>query len=637
MIKRLFLAAFLCAMTLATAGARERITRFVSDVDVQRNGDLLVTETIQVNAEGYTIRHGILRDFPTTYRGKDGSRVEVGFDVLAVQRDGAPENYATERMSNGVRVRIGSADRTLDGGLHEFVIKYRTTRQIGFFKNFDELYWNATGTGWTFPIDMAEARITLPERAAFTQTALYTGPDGARGKDAEIVEQQPGRIVFRTTKGLPYRNGLTVAAAWPKGIVAQPTQMQRLNSLMQDHPGLQSAAFGGPLVIAFYLLAWLLVGRDPRRGTVIPLFAPPEGMSPAAVRFVETMTFDNRCFAAAIVDLGVNGHIKLTSSGGDGEIKHTKSDKPLDAAEQAVEHGLFKKQESVRLDQSDHDAINDAKMELWRALSKAYAGKLFKENRLWSFAGFFASAAVVALIGHAFVANYGNGGPGMAAGMAVPLIPIMIGAVVVRNGLRLGGIGGLLRILGGLVLAGLFIALGVFLMWAKADSMQAIMPAFAAFALAPVAALGFHWLEAPSKPGRQIMDQIEGFKLYLGVAEKDRLNFDNPPKETPELFERFLPYAIALDVQNAWAKRFAGVLAAAAASGAAVTPWYEDRRWRDDPVAFVDRLGDDLSSTIASASTAPGSSGGDSDDSDSGSSGGGSSGGGGGGGGGSGW
>ena len=111
MIKRLFLAAFLCAMTLATAGARERITRFVSDVDVQRNGDLLVTETIQVNAEGYTIRHGILRDFPTTYRGKDGSRVEVGFDVLAVQRDGAPENYATERMSNGVRVRIGSGVR----------------------------------------------------------------------------------------------------------------------------------------------------------------------------------------------------------------------------------------------------------------------------------------------------------------------------------------------------------------------------------------------------------------------------------------------------------------------------------------------------------------------------------------------
>lgn len=637
MLKRLIFAGLLCAMTLAGAGARERITRFVSDVDVQRNGDLLVTETIAVAAEGDAIRHGILRDFPTTYRAKDGSRVQVGFDVLAIERDGAPENYATERLGNGIRIRIGRADRTLNVGRHEFVIKYRTTRQIGFFKGFDELYWNATGTGWTFPIELAEARITLPERVAFTQTALYTGPDGARGKDTEIVEQQPGRIVFRTTKGLPYRNGLTVAAAWPKGVVAPPTQMQKLQSLFADRPGAQAAIFGGALVVLFYFTAWLLVGRDPRRGTIIPLFAPPQGMSAAAVRYVDTMTYDNRCFAAAVVGLGVNGHIKLTSTGDDGEIKQIKSDKPVDDSERAVEECLFKQHPSVRLDQSDSDAINDAKLALWRALSKAYGGKLFKDNRLWSFIGFFASAAVVALIGHAFVANYCSGGPGMTAGMVVPLIPIMIGTVVVRSGWRRGGGGGLLRMAGGLLLAGLFAAFGVFLAWAKAPNLGALMPAFAAFALAPLAALGFHWLQAPSKIGRQVMDQIEGFKLYLGVAEKDRLNFVNPPKETPELFERFLPYAIALDVQNAWAKRFAGVLAAAAASGAAVATWCGDRRWRDDPVGFAERLGDDFSNTIAAASTPPGSSGGGSDDSDSGSSGGGSSGGGGGGGGGSGW
>ncbi len=59
------------------------------------------------------------------------------------------------------------------------------------------------------------------------------------------------------------------------------------------------------------------------------------------------------------------------------------------------------------------------------------------------------------------------------------------------------------------------------------------------------------------------MDQIEGFREYLGVAEEDRLNALNPPEKTPELFERFLPYAVALDCQNAWAAKFAGVLAAA--------------------------------------------------------------------------
>ena len=69
------------------------------------------------------------------------------------------------------------------------------------------------------------------------------------------------------------------------------------------------------------------------------------------------------------------------------------------------------------------------------------------------------------------------------------------------------------------------------------------------------------------------MDQIDGFKQYLSVAEEDRLEYLNPPKKTPELFEKFLPYAIALDVENSWAKKFTGVLAAAGV-GAAVASWY---------------------------------------------------------------
>jgi uncharacterized membrane protein YgcG len=636
MFKRIVLAAFLCAAALPPAGAAERIVRFISDVNVQHNGDLIVTETIVVRAEGRTIRRGILRDFPTTYTRKDGSHVVVGFDIETVMRDGNAEHYVTERMNNGVRVRIGNADRIINYGLHEYVIKYRTTRQIGFFDNFDELYWNATGTGWTFPIDFAEARITLPERAAFTQTALYTGPQGAQGKDAQIVEQQPGRIVFRTTKGLGARNGLTVAAAWPKGIVAQPTPAQNLHSLLQDNPGALHAGLGGGFVVLFYLLAWLVVGRDPRRGLIIPLFAPPEGMSAAAVRYVENMNFDNRVFTAAIVGLGVNGHLKLTSTGDKGEIRHLKGGKPIDDAEQAVESELFKGKSSVRLDQSDHEAINNAKFRLWRTLAKTYKGKMFDSNLLWSFFGFFATAAVTAAIGYVFLQNYGPRGAQMVAGMLIPLLPIMIGAAQVRTGWRSSGAGGMARIVIGLAIAGAAAAIGIALLANAAGLGPAILPGVAPYALAPFAVLGFSWLQAPSKLGRQVMDQIEGFKLYLSVAEEDRLNALNPPEKTPELFERFLPYAIALDAQNAWAKRFAGVLAAAAAAGTAVATWYDgDRSSANDPVAFADHLGEDLSRTIASASSSPASSGGGG--SDSGSSGGGSSGGGGGGGGGSGW
>jgi hypothetical protein len=263
MMRRMPLALALAVVATGPAQAVERILRFVSDVAVERNGDLAVAETIRVEAEGSQIRHGIFRDFPTTYARPDGSRVVVGFDVQSVTRDGADESWTTERLSNGVRVRIGRAEVNLPTGQREYIIRYRTTRQIGFFADYDELYWNATGTGWPFAIDSAETRITLPEAAPFWQSAFYTGPQGARGQNAAIVEQQPGRIVFRTTRALPPGNGLTVAAAWGKGIVAPPTASQQTGWWLQDNlPGAVAGA-GLMAVLGFYAFTWLRFGRDP--------------------------------------------------------------------------------------------------------------------------------------------------------------------------------------------------------------------------------------------------------------------------------------------------------------------------------------------------------------------------------------
>jgi uncharacterized membrane protein len=187
------------------------------------------------------------------------------------------------------------------------------------------------------------------------------------------------------------------------------------------------------------------------------------------------------------------------------------------------------------------------------------------------------------------------------------------------------------------LLIGVAALVGLALMGATDHGWIDAIPGVAAYAAAAIAGVAFPWLQAPSVEGRRIMDQIEGFREYLGVAEEGRLNALSPPDKTPELFERFLPYAVALDVENAWATRFAAVLAAAGtAATAAATSWYVGNNdWSRDPVGFADHLGSDLNHTIAAASTAPGSSGGGSDSG--GSSGGGSSGGGGGGGGGSGW
>jgi len=129
MMARIAVALVVLFSMLAPAGAVERILDFVSDATVERNGDLTVNETIAVQAEGNVIRRGIFRDFPTTYhRRRDGSQVVVGFQVLSVTRDGNTEDYALESLDNGVRVRIGSANRILTNGRHDYVIRYVTTR-----------------------------------------------------------------------------------------------------------------------------------------------------------------------------------------------------------------------------------------------------------------------------------------------------------------------------------------------------------------------------------------------------------------------------------------------------------------------------------------------------------------------------
>ena len=631
-MRALLSALFVLVAASGPAAAVERILSFISDVVVERNGDLAVTETIRVQAEGANIRRGILRDFPTSYTRPDGTRVVVDFKVESVMRDGVPESWSTEGMDNGVRVRIGSADRTLSFGPHEYVIKYRTTRQIGFFPDYDELYWNATGNGWTFAIDQAEARITLPANVPFKQTAVYTGPQGARGKDAAIVQQQPGRIVFRTTRALPPRNGLSVAAAWEKGIIAPPTSAQQAGYWLADNLALVISGVGLALILVYYAFAWLTVGRDPPGGTIIPLFGPPAGMSPAATRYVDRMSFDDRCFAVSIINLGVNGRLKLHSIGRTSSVEQLPGGRAVADEERAMEDKLFAKGGAIELVQANHEMLGKAKRALNDVLKSTYVGTLFRNNFGWSVIGLVLVLALwLAVLVAAASINRKDAFGGMLFGTLFSMPVIMIGAAMAFAGWQrtLGGGGWLI---GGLVVIGLAAAGGLFAVWFNGGRNADFAQAIALYIAAAVAGLGFYWLKSPTPAGRKAMDDIEGFRQYLGVAEEDRLNALNPPDKTPELFERFLPYAIALDVENAWAKRFAGVLAAAGA--AAATTWYAGSdNWSNDPVGFANHLSSDLNQTISSASTAPGSS----DSGGGGSSGGGSSGGGGGGGGGGGW
>lgn len=626
--------AVLGLLTGAPAAAQsERILDFQSVIAVHTDAALTVTEHITVQATGREIKRGIIREFPTTYRDRLGNTVAVGFAVTEVLRDGRPESYHTQSVSNGVKIYIGQRDVFLKPGVHTYTIRYRADRELGFFKDFDELYWNVTGNGWTFPIDKAEAIIELPPKAKILRSAAYTGYQGDRGHDVTV---QPGDhdIVFKTTRGLAPKEGLTVAVAWPKGVVYEPSGQEKMGFFLQDNMAMALGLLWLVVLLGYYLWVWYQVGRDPATGTIIPLYAPPSGSSPAGVRYLSRMGYDDKAFAAAVVDLAVKGAVLIQENDDDYTlVRQDAAKQALSGGEEVIVSQLFIRDDSIKLENKNHTRIKAAIDALKKNLKTEFEKIYFVTN-----SGYLTPGVVITLLGAAFVILTARDRMAAVFGalwLTIWTVACYFLAVNAYTRWKVAGGSGfklskLLAALGASLFALPFFA-GEFFGAVVAAQAVSVPATITLAVLAFQNALFYHLLKAPTLAGRKVMDQIEGFKLYLSVAEKDCLNLLNPPEKTPELFEKYLPYALALDVENAWSEQFSEVLAQAGTEAQPYTPlWYSGSSWdRFNASRFSDSLGSSFASAISSSSSAPGSS--------SGSGGGGFSGGGGGGGGGSGW
>jgi uncharacterized membrane protein YgcG len=558
---RLVLAAlFFLSLPLS---ATERILSYDSDITIAVDGDMTVRETISVVAEGKQIRRGIYREFPTTYTDRFGNKVEVRFKMLELTRDGQPESWHKKRRSNGVRIYAGRSDTILKPGNYTYTFTYSTNRQIGFFEDHDELYWNATGNGWDFGIERASATVRLPGSVNSADITLsgYTGSQGDTGRNfVSAVAESSGTI--QTSQALPPRSGLTLVMGWPKGVVTQPSRLQQLFYLLGDNFGLLLSvlAFAGSALYLF--LMWSRHGRDPGKGVIFPHYEPPEGYSPAAVRYVNEMGYDDETFTAAVINLAVKGHLSITCDDDDYTLQRLSCSAPLAPGESAVLNKLFQGGTVLMLEKSNHSQISAARSAHKQALGRDYLTKYFKTNAILMLPSIVVSGFLLLV-----VVSTGNFVPGV--------LVFYVGVVLLHI----------------------------------------------AFA---------YLLKAPSGRGRRLMDKLEGFKVYLEVAEKDDLALRHPPDLTPELFERYLPFAIALGVEQMWAEQFSQAFARMeAGSEQAYRPnWYHGNFSSTRMSSFASNVSSSFSSAISSAATPPGSSSGSS---------GGSSGGGGGGGGGGGW
>ena len=549
--------------------ADERILLFHSDIVVLRDGWIEVTETIRVRAEGDRIRRGIYRDLPTEYFDKLGNRYEVDLQPLALLRNDRSEPFHTRSDRNGVRTYFGQSDRFLEPGVHTYSFRYRASRMLGFFETHDELYWNVTGNDWAFPIDEATASVSFgfDVAPADLEVTAYTGPWGSKAQDYRASIDADAVARFRATQPLPPVNGLTVVVMWPKGHVTEPSRLQRIGWLLSDNANLLVMVAGYAILLGYYIPAWRRHGKDPEEGILVTRYEPPDGFSPASLRYIRQMYYDNKVMTAAILNLAVKGYLRINDLGS----KHTLFDlqpgddaPPLAAGEKELYEALFEDGRRVVLEQDNHALLAAARTAHRQSLVEDYKKNYFQTNALLNVPAILIAAASV--------------GVALLVGGA-PSVPVLVAAAV-------------------MVLSVVFFAIA---------------------------------MKRPTIRGRKVLDAMLGFRDYLEIAEKDEMNLRNPPEKTPQLFETYLPFALALGVEQDWAEKFSSVLdAIRGRDGRGYQPdWYSGDWDSSNLRTNIGSVTGGLGSAISSSVTPPGSS--------SGGGGGGFSGGGGGGGGGGGW
>ncbi len=686
MKKTLLLTFFLLTSVSSLFSQQEKIYSYNSDIVINKDASMLVTETIKVRALGIDIKRGIYRDFPTTYEDAYGNKIVVDMDIVGVYRDGQPEDYHTEYQDNGIRIYAGNKDVYLDEGDYTYKIIYKTNRQLGFFGDHDELYWNVTGNGWVFPIENVSATITLPGNVPSGELKYYgyTGRQGSREKDLTSHTSGSGMVTYETTRPLGSYEGLTIVLEFPKGIVTEPEGLQKLGYFAQDNLSEIIGLIGLLFIFLYYITVWNKVGKDPDKDVIIPLFTPPDNLSPSAVRYIRRMGFDNNAFTAAVIDMAVKGYLKIKETDGKYSLIRLKSDtSALSTEEKRIAEKLsfskttagsmqaedalkqlngFKNSNNffarkisgaittaiqnklrtvpreeqspdeeyeLELKNTNHTIFSSAISALKKELKTSYEKTYFITNRKQ-----FIIGAVISFIFLVLSISMGHGEQVFML-VWISIWSLGVGALLInllRTWKRLFS-GGKIRasLIGTAIFSSLFALpfvigeiAGIYFFYSSGSFLSGIIVGIIIF----LNVLFYHLLKAPTLLGRKVLDKIEGFRMYLSTAEKDRLNYLTPVEKTPELFEKYLPFAFALNVEQKWSEQFSDVLAKAALEQNYSPSWYSGTSWNGfDASGFTSSFGSSFSGAISSSSSAPGSSSGS----------GGSSGGGGGGGGGGGW
>mgnify|MGYP003805630473 CR=1 FL=1 len=559
------IAPFLLIISGATAGfsQTEKIFSYDVQIDIHPDRSILVTEYIDVYVNGDLIKRGITRSLPPR-RNLNGHSMRMHYKILKVERDHKPEPYHTESGENGLTLYLGQQDVFLDPGRYLYMIQYEVNDQIGFFEDYDELYWNAIGNDVQFPVEQASCRIYLPRGAQLIQQSAYTGGYGLQQQDYTFSDDGTA-LDFRLTRALNPTESFTVAVGFSKGVVDQPGLLNRIGTLLL-------IILGSVFLLPYYVYTWWKYGQDPPKPASYPQWESPDKLSAASVGYISKERHDSKSFTASIIHLAVKGYLRIEEveeSGFFSKSKHFdlvrihNDDGKMPGEEATILRNLFAGGDRISIRRKYNPIVEDTFL--------SHKGSIDAQHR-------------------AFIREGNN-----LKFLAIPILSTI-----------------------------LIFGLGLVLLISSAYATIANIIALVAFTVISFIVLFIYGylIKKPTPQKLELQSRIDGFKMYLELAEKDRLRLLNPPDMTPDHFEACLPYAFALGVEHSWSEKFKTILEQA----------NYHPQWNNSPntIYFANHFGQDFSQSVASAATKP-------SDSGSGSGGGGFSGGGGGGGGVGGW
>lgn len=488
----------MCFVVFPYVASAEEIIRDIS-VKVKPEGGrkLVIEESIDYDF-GDVSRHGIERAIPEVY-DRNGGSYDYRLQVIGVWRDNPPqpEPYVVTRGDGGVVIKIGDADKLVTGR-HVYIIRYATDRALNFFDTHTELYWNAVGVGTKIPIEKASIEFSyldaiVPDRV---MTDCFTGLIGSTERSCQNVTTTVG-TVFTTTRVLQPYEGFAVVWGFIGGQnFPPPTFWEKMKMLLADN----FVLFLPFIVFAFMFWRWWTKGKDAKLNTVIPEYEAPRKFTPAMVgAAMTTAMVPDRTVTATIIDLARRGYLKIKF----GEKK-----------------GLFGTSQAFTFvkQTGDEAALQD--------YEKTVLTGLFKSGDEQSV-------------------------DGLKDGKFYTSVTSFKTQVTKRvNSLKLFDKNPTLVRTGYIVAAAAVVFIGFVLSGNTLGSFSAVVSGLI------VAVFG--WVMPRRTPeGTQVLTDIEGFKWFLSVTEKDRMDFHNAPERTPEQFQALLPYAIVFGVENKWAAQFA--------------------------------------------------------------------------------